>query len=227
MGLRKSVFGVASGLVGLLRTRLELLALEAADEKARLLKLLGMAFAALLFLTLAVLVFTVSIAVAFWPTENRYLALGLLAGLYAVLGVGLLVAVRQALLYGPPPFSATLEELGRDAELLERVRDAQDEDPRRRGGLSHDRCSPSIDRAVRIESCCARAAIERESWPRASPAPAASWSRPRSSRACCPGWHRAMRHAGPCRPSAWRAVIHWSARRCPPCSCGAASAFAC
>ena len=23
-----------------------------------------------------------------------------------------------------------------------------------------------------------------------------------------------------CRPSAWRAVIHWSARRCPPCSCG-------
>ena len=105
MGLRKSVFGVASGLVGLLRTRLELLALEAADEKARLLKLLGMAFAALLFLTLAVLVFTVSIAVAFWPTENRYLALGLLAGLYAVLGVGLLVAVRQALLYGPPPFS--------------------------------------------------------------------------------------------------------------------------
>ena len=113
--------------------RLELLALEAADEKARLLKLLGMAFAALLFLTLAVLVFTVSIAVAFWPTENRYLALGLLAGLYAVLGVGLLVAVRQALLYGPPPFSATLEELGRDAELLERVRDAHDEDPRRRG----------------------------------------------------------------------------------------------
>ena len=70
MGLRKSVFGVASGLVGLLRTRLELLALEAADEKARLLKLLGMAFAALLFLTLAVLVFTVSIAVAFWPTET-------------------------------------------------------------------------------------------------------------------------------------------------------------
>ena len=43
MGLRKSVFGVASSLVGLARTRLELLALEAAGEKARLLKLLGMA----------------------------------------------------------------------------------------------------------------------------------------------------------------------------------------
>ena len=115
-----------------------------------------MAFAALLFLTLAVLVFTVSIAVAFWPTENRYLALGLLAGLYAVLGVGLLVAVRQALLYGPPPFSATLEELGRDAELLERVRDAQDEDPRRRGGLSHDQAF-SVHRPRGAHRAAARA----------------------------------------------------------------------
>ncbi len=126
MGLRKSVFGVASSLVGLMRTRLELLALEAAGEKARLLKLLGMAFAALLFLTLAVLVFTITIAVAFWPTEDRYL--GLLAALYLVVGVVLLLVVRHGLVYGPPPFSATLEELGRDAELLERVRDAQDDD---------------------------------------------------------------------------------------------------
>ncbi|SSW72748.1 hypothetical protein AGI3411_05723 [Achromobacter agilis] len=128
MGLRKSVFGVASSLVGLLRTRLELLALEAADEKARLLKLLGMAFAALLFLTLAVLVFTVTVAVAFWPTEDRYLALGLLAAFYGIVGVALLLMVRHGLVYGAPPFSATLEELSRDAELLDRVRDAQSDD---------------------------------------------------------------------------------------------------
>lgn len=132
MGLRKSVFGVASSLVGLMRTRLELLALEAAGEKSRLLKLLGMAFAALLFLTLAVLVFTITVAVAFWPTEDRYLALGLLAAFYLVVGVVLLLVVRHGLLYGPPPFAATLEELGRDAELLERVRDAQDDDDRAR-----------------------------------------------------------------------------------------------
>mgnify|MGYP001145324371 FL=1 len=132
MGLRKSVFGVASSLVGLARTRLELLALEAASEKARLLKLLGMAFAALLFLTLAVLVFTITVAVAFWPTEDRYLALGLLAAFYLVVGVVLLLVVRHGLVYGPAPFAATLEELGRDAELLERVRDAQDDDDRAR-----------------------------------------------------------------------------------------------
>lgn len=129
MGLRKSVFGVASSLVGLMRTRLELLALEAADEKARLLKVLGLAFAALLFLTLAVLVATIAIAVAFWPTEDRYLALGLLAGFYGVAGVVLLLVVRHGLVYGPTPFSATLEELGRDAELFERVRDATADEP--------------------------------------------------------------------------------------------------
>lgn len=128
MGLRKTVFGVASSLVGLMRTRLELLALEAADEKARLLKLLGLAFAALLFLTLAVLVATITIAVAFWPTEDRYLALGLLAAFYGVAGVVLLLVVRHGLVYGQTPFSATLEELGRDAELLDRVRDMHADD---------------------------------------------------------------------------------------------------
>lgn len=127
MSLRTSVFGVFASLVGLMRTRLELLALEAGTEKLRLLKVLGMAFAALLFLTLAVLVFSVTIAVAFWPTEDRYVALGWLAAIYGVLGVVLLYLVRRALLDGPLPFSATLEELGRDAELFERVRDAQAE----------------------------------------------------------------------------------------------------
>ncbi len=125
MSLRTSVFGVAASLVGLLRTRLELLALEAGNEKLRLLKTLGLAFGALLFLTLAVLVFTVTIAVAFWPTEDRYVALGWLAAIYGVIGVALFLLVRRELLEGPLPFSATLEELGRDADLLERVRDAQ------------------------------------------------------------------------------------------------------
>ncbi|AZY48378.1 phage holin family protein [Bordetella avium] len=125
MSLRTSVFGVAASLVGLARTRLELLALEAGNEKLRLLKVLGMSFGALLFLTLAVLVFTVAIAVAFWPTPDRYAALGWLAGIYGVIGVLLLWLVRRELVDGPLPFAATLEELGRDTDLLERVRDAQ------------------------------------------------------------------------------------------------------
>ena len=88
MGLRKSVFGVASSLVGLARTRLELLALEAAGEKARLLKLLGMAFAALLFLTLAVSVV---------PKERAGMATGIFNAV-RLAGDGMAIAVVGAML---------------------------------------------------------------------------------------------------------------------------------
>ncbi|OWT75341.1 MULTISPECIES: phage holin family protein [unclassified Achromobacter] len=124
MAIRKSLLGVASSLVELGRTRFELLTLEARAEQGRLLSLLGMSFAALLFLTLAVLVFSILVAVYFWPTDSRYMALGVLAGGYAVLGLILLAVVWRHLLHGPAPFAATLEELGRDVQLLDRVRAA-------------------------------------------------------------------------------------------------------
>ena len=131
MGIRLSLTGVASSLTGLLKTRLELLSLEAAGEKTRLIKMLGFSFAALLFLTLAILVFSVLVAVYFWPTDSRYLALGLLAALYGVIGVALLLVVRHALLYDPMPFSATVSELGRDAEVFDRVRASMRAEARR------------------------------------------------------------------------------------------------
>jgi uncharacterized membrane protein YqjE len=124
MAIRKSLLGVASSLVELGRTRFELLALEASAEKGRLLRLLGYSFGALLFLTLAVLVFSILVAVYFWPTESRYMALGVLAAGYAVLGLILLYVVRRSLTEGPLPFAATLQELGRDAQLLDRLRAA-------------------------------------------------------------------------------------------------------
>ena len=130
-------------------------------------------------------------------------------------GVGLLVAVRQALLYGPPPFSATLEELGRDAELLERVRDAHDEDPRRRGGLSHGQAFSSIDRAVRIEL---RARRHRAR----IPGPGHRQRRPQAgaglaSRACCPDWRQQ------CVTLAWQAI--GLARRYPLVSSSLSAMF--
>ena len=119
MGLRASLGGVAAGVAGLARTRLELLSLEAAEEKSRILGLLGMAAAALLFLVLALLVFTATIVVAFWPTDQRYVALGCLAGAYAVIGLALFCKVRRDLARQPPPFAATLDVLGHDAAALE------------------------------------------------------------------------------------------------------------
>jgi uncharacterized membrane protein YqjE len=126
MNIRKSFLGVASSLVELGQTRLELLSLEASAEKSRLVRLLGYSFAALLFLTLAVLVFTIMVAVYVWPTDSRYMALGVLAAVYAVLGVVLLLLVRRSLVFDPPPFAATLDELRRDAGLFDRIRAAEE-----------------------------------------------------------------------------------------------------
>jgi uncharacterized membrane protein YqjE len=119
MSLRASLAGVAAGFAGLARTRLELLSLEAAEEKSRLLGVLAMAAAALLFLVLALLVFTATIAVAFWPTEQRYIALGCLAAAYAVIGLALFCKVRRDLAGHPAPFAATLDVLERDVAALE------------------------------------------------------------------------------------------------------------
>lgn len=123
MALRQTVGGLAATLLSILRTRFELFALEAAEQKANVLALLGMAFGALLFLTLALLVFTGTVAVYFWPTEERYLALAVLALVYLLIGLGLLWAVRNRLVNGPAPFAATLDELRRDIELVERLKE--------------------------------------------------------------------------------------------------------
>src|SRR5690606_20979990 len=93
------------------------------EQKSQLISMLGMAFGALLFLTLAVLVFSLTVALFFWPTEHRYLALSLLALFYAVVGGGLFWCVRSKLLFSPMPFSGTIDELRRDLALAERLRE--------------------------------------------------------------------------------------------------------
>ena len=123
MALRHSVAELTTTLLSMARTRLELFVLEASGQKTRLLKLLAMSFAALLFLTLALLVFSIAVALYFWPTDQRYLALGVLALLYVVLGLGFLLAVRNNLVHEPMPFAATLDELERDMALVDRLRD--------------------------------------------------------------------------------------------------------
>ena len=122
MALRQSVSDLGATALSVLRTRLELFSLEAAEQRVRMVRFMAMAFGALMCLSLAVFVFTLLVVLYFWPTEHRYLALGILALVYAVSGAGLFWAVRHALVSGPLPFSATLDELRRDAALLDRLR---------------------------------------------------------------------------------------------------------
>ena len=119
MALRQSVGQLAATLMSIGRTRLELFALEASVQKSHLLQVIGLVFGALLFCTLAVLVFSIAVALYFWPSDYRYTALFVLALVYAVLGLILLLLMRGALKRAATPFSATLEELQRDIALVE------------------------------------------------------------------------------------------------------------
>ncbi|TFL13178.1 phage holin family protein [Pusillimonas caeni] len=123
MALRHSIGDLASTVLSMVRTRLELFSLEAVSEKTRLIRILCMAFGALLLLSLALLVFSIAVALYFWPTEERYLAIGVLALIYALAGLGLFWGVWHCLSNGPIPFSATLDELKRDISLAERLRE--------------------------------------------------------------------------------------------------------
>lgn len=119
MALRQSVSALAASLMSIVRTRFELFVLEATEQKSNLIRLIALAFAGLLFVTLAVLVFSVAVALYFWPSDHRYTALFVLALIYAVLALVFFLLVRRTLAQVSHPFSATLDELQQDIALVE------------------------------------------------------------------------------------------------------------
>ncbi len=122
MSLRQRVGALGSTALSILRTRMEIFALEAGEQKASLLKLLALFAGALLFATLAILVFSLLVALLFWPTEYRYWAIGALMLLYGFLALLFGYRIVYRLTNEPMPFAITLEELGRDIQMLERLR---------------------------------------------------------------------------------------------------------
>lgn len=120
MSLRQAFAELGANLLAMANTRLALFSLEAAEARQTLFQLAMLTAAAMMFLFLAVLVATLSIALYFWPTEYRFVALGLLALVYAVIGLGLCWRLHTRLVYGPAPFAATVAVLGEDAQALRR-----------------------------------------------------------------------------------------------------------
>ncbi|MHA3904668.1 phage holin family protein [Castellaniella sp. WN] len=116
--LGRAFSDLAAQVAALAGTRLELFGLEARDAGDRLLCRLAALLAAAVFLLLALLVATLALALVFWPTEYRFLALSLLALLYAVLGAGLAGWLIHRLRHDPDPFAVTAEVLREDAGAL-------------------------------------------------------------------------------------------------------------
>jgi uncharacterized membrane protein YqjE len=99
------------------RIKLELLALEWQDEKARIAQLLVLAVVGALLGGFALIALAITLTVVLWDTSYRVLALGITT---ALLAAGALGSAWRAmvLLRGPSPLSGSVGELRRDEAAL-------------------------------------------------------------------------------------------------------------
>lgn len=116
-GLFDSIKGLAASSVAIVRTRLELLSTEVAEEKERFLSLLWLGMAALFFIGLGIVFAALLLTVALWE-NHRLLVLAILTLLFLGLGLAALsLALKQAR-SASRLFSASLAELSKDQDHL-------------------------------------------------------------------------------------------------------------
>jgi uncharacterized membrane protein YqjE len=108
--------GAAAG-ISLFANRLELLGVELAEERVRLVSLLAYGAAAFLCLAAGLIFFAIFITVLLWES-NRLLALGVFSALFLGAGIVSLSLAMSLAHSGSKLFSASLAELRKDREAL-------------------------------------------------------------------------------------------------------------
>lgn len=116
-GLLGSLSTMATTLVAIVHTRLELLATDLEEDTEHLLSLLIMTMVALFALGVGVILATLLIVAAFWET-HRLLALGSLAILFLAVGITAAVMAVHKTRTKPRIFTSSLLELFKDRERL-------------------------------------------------------------------------------------------------------------
>ena len=111
-----SLRGLAETLLGIAATRFELLGIEVAEEKERLVGLLLTALALVFAFAFAALMLTLLVVALFW--DQRLLALAACAVFYGALGAWLCSYLRAQLAAHPPLFAGTISELNKDCDAL-------------------------------------------------------------------------------------------------------------
>jgi uncharacterized membrane protein YqjE len=101
----------------IIQTRLELIGIELAEEKERLLGVLFLGLAAMMLATMALIALTALVAIAFWDTW-RWQALAGITIIYALAALVCALKARHGLRNAPMVFQATLEEFEKDREIL-------------------------------------------------------------------------------------------------------------
>ena len=117
-GLRRALARVGAAALELVRTRIELAALEFNEERERAKLNLILVFVAGTFLAFAVLCASAMVVVIFWDT-HRVAAIAAVTAVHLAIGIGALLRLLASQRAAPPtPFQATLAELERDRQWL-------------------------------------------------------------------------------------------------------------
>lgn len=116
-GLFASAKGLLSTSVTLLHNRLELLGVELAEERARLISMLAYGGAAFLCVAAGLIFFAIFVTVLLWDSY-RLLALGVFSALFLGAGIASLTLAISLGRSGSKLFSASLAELRKDRDAL-------------------------------------------------------------------------------------------------------------
>lgn len=118
---QRGLFASSKGLLGtgvtLLHNRLELLGVELAEERVRLVSVLAYGGAAFLCIAAGLIFLAVFFTVLLWES-NRLLALGVFSALFLGAGIASLTLALSLARSGSKLFSASLAELRKDHDAL-------------------------------------------------------------------------------------------------------------
>ncbi|NNG25627.1 phage holin family protein [Telluria aromaticivorans] len=117
MSIIANIRTLGASMLDLLRTRLELAAIELQEETGRLFGYLAWALAAAMLAFVGLLLAVLFVLVLFWDS-HRLLAVGGMTVLFALGSAFAVARVRAGLKTRPPMMGATLAELRKDAGAL-------------------------------------------------------------------------------------------------------------
>jgi uncharacterized membrane protein YqjE len=118
--LRGALARLADALVGLARTRLELVTIEYTEERARVTQQLALLLAGIGCVLFALLFAAAAVVIYFWDTYRFIAILGVIA-FFVVAGALLLWRRAEIAQTAPTPFAATVAELDKDRAALGRT----------------------------------------------------------------------------------------------------------
>ena len=116
-GLFASLKGLFGTSLALAQNRLQLLGVELAEERGRLLSLLTYGAIALICLSAGLVFLAIFATVLLWDS-HRLLALGVFSALFLGAGIATLLVAMNFARAGSNLFKASLAELARDREAL-------------------------------------------------------------------------------------------------------------